>query len=212
MRVVGLAMAGYRCQGVHVRDESRGEPAELGYDGVILATPADAAAAILEKSVPRLSDYLRQVRYYPSTVGVIEYAGPVFSHEVRAVAMDDGPCSNVGAYGVNDRDIVRYTFSGKLGRLEDPSEEYLRELIRSTERKLENYLGISVPAQVRGVFRHWTTAYCAYASDYPRLLGSIREQTESVRGLVLAGDYLKGVSLESCCRSGEEAAATILAD
>lgn len=211
-RVAGLSMAGKRCQGVFIHDESRDELTELGYDGVILAMPADAAAEILANSTPGLSGRLRQVKYYPSTVGVIEYDGAVFSHEVRAIAMDDGPCSNAGAYGINDRNIVRYTFSGKPGRLDDPGEQYVQELICATERKLENYLDISVPAQVHGVYRHWKTAYCAYAPDYLRLLGSIRGQVESVRGLELAGDYLKGVSLESCCRSGEEAAATILAD
>jgi oxygen-dependent protoporphyrinogen oxidase len=211
-RVIDLSMTRKRCQGVLVHDESRNELTELDYDGVILAMPADAAAEILAKSMSRLSGCLRQVKYHPSTVGVIEYDGDVFTHEVRAIAMDDGPCSNAGAYGINDRNIVRYTFSGKPGRLHNPGEQYVRELIRATERKLENYLGINIPPQVRGVFRHWKTAYCAYAPAYPRLLGSIRGQVESVRGLELAGDYLKGVSLESCCRSGGEAAATILAN
>ena len=209
-RVIGLCLAGKKCQGVLVYDESRNERIELGCDGVILAMPADSAAEILAKSMPRLSGLLRQIAYYPATVGVIEYDDSIFSYDVRAIVMEDGPCSNVGAYGINDRNIVRYTFSGKQGRLDNPGEQYVQELIRTTERKLENYLGMSVPAQVHGVFRHWKTAHCAYAPDYPRLLDSIREQVESVRGLELAGDYLQGVSLESCCRSGEAAAAMML--
>lgn len=208
-QVIDLYLTGKKCQGVLVHDESRNERIEVDCDGVILAMPADAAAEILEKSMPRLSNCLRQVKYYPSTVGVIEYDGSIFSHDVRAVVMDDGPCSNVGAYGINDRSIVRYTFSGKSGRLDNPSEQYIKELIRATERKLESYLSIIIPTQVHGVFRHWKTAYCAYAPDYPILLGSIRSQVESIRGLELAGDYLKGTSLESCCRSGEAAAAML---
>lgn len=209
-QVVDLSLTRQRCQGIFVYDESRNEKMELCYDGVVLAVPANSAAAILAKSMPRLSDCLQQIKYFPSTVAIIEYERPVFSREVRAVAMDDGPCSNAGVYGINDRHIVRYTFSGRQGRLDNPSEQCIQELVRVTERKLEGYLGLSVPAQARRVFRHWKTAYCAYAPDYPRLLNSIHKHITSVRGLEIAGDYLKGVSLESCCRSGETAAAMVL--
>ncbi|MGH3912033.1 MAG: FAD-dependent oxidoreductase, partial [Pseudonocardiaceae bacterium] len=150
------------------------------------------------------------IRYFPATVAVIEYDHPLFSREVRAVAMDDGPCSNAGAYAINERNIVRYTFSGRQGRLLDPSDKEVQELVQATEKRLEKHLNISAPRQVRGVFRHWKTAYCAYSSDYPRLLEIIRESVASVHGLEIAGDYLKGVSLESCCRSGETAAAMLL--
>ncbi|CAM5279288.1 hypothetical protein SALBM135S_08620 [Streptomyces alboniger] len=40
---------------------------------------------------------------FPPTVDLVEDDRDVFTHDVRAGTMDDGPCSNAGSYGMRDR-------------------------------------------------------------------------------------------------------------
>jgi protoporphyrinogen/coproporphyrinogen III oxidase len=193
-RVVGLRIA-----------ENGQEAVEHRYDGVVVAAPAFAAADIVRAELPGLGKRLEEVRYFPTTVAIVEYAAPVFNPDVRALALDDGPCSNAGSYGMEDRHIVRYTFSGRHGRVSELTPERLEAWIAETERRLVAYLGIRMPARVRQVDRHWDAGYCAYVPFVGDFLTAVREAAAGLPGLELAGDYLRGVNLEACARSGADA-------
>ncbi|MDI2127664.1 protoporphyrinogen/coproporphyrinogen oxidase [Yinghuangia seranimata] len=203
--VEGLELAGGRLTGLRL--STAGKPAEVRkYDGVVLATPAYAAAQIVSAELPTLGKRLGDIRYFPSTVVLVEYDRPVFTPEVRALAMHDGgPCSNAGSYGMEDRHIVRYTFSGRNGRVAEPTESLLTEWVGATEERLTRYLGAARAKRVNQVSRAWAAAYCAYSPYHSELLTEVDEQVAQVRGLELAGDYLWGVSLEACSRSGNAA-------
>ncbi|MCM6775619.1 FAD-dependent oxidoreductase [Nocardia sp. CDC159] len=177
-----------------------------GYDAVAICTPAHAAAALLRALSPALAELLRSVRYFPATIAVARYAHDVFARDVRALALDDGPCSNVGSYGRDARNLVRYTFSGRRGRLTDPDAGTVDTLITETERVLEAHLGIVRSPRTAVAVRHWPQAYCAYLPRHDMFLDAVAAATAAVPGLALAGDYLLGASLEACCRSGEAAA------
>jgi oxygen-dependent protoporphyrinogen oxidase len=198
-RVVGLRVA-----------ENGSAAIDLPYDGVVLATPAYAAADVLRSELPECSTRLDGVSYFPTTVALVEYDRPVFSTGVRALAMDDGPCSNAGAYGREDRHIVRYTFSGREARTPAPSAEQIAAWIDEGEQRLREFIPESRPAhRVDTVSRHWSRAYCGYVPFHGRFLSALRRDLAPVPGLALAGDYLKGVSIEACFRSGEQAAGEI---
>ncbi|MFF2397442.1 protoporphyrinogen/coproporphyrinogen oxidase [Nocardia sp. NPDC058114] len=190
--------------------ENGGATTFSAYDGVVLATPAHAAAGLLEPVVPALSKALSEVAYYPSTVAVVQYERPFFGSTVRSIAFDSGPCSAAGVYGVNDLDIVRYTFSGRDAR-PSPDAQLLATWIDDAEAKVRGHLGGPAIERVRTETRSWAAAHCAYLPDHAGFRTVVREQTESVAGLQLAGDYLLGAQLEACYRSGIAAARALIA-
>jgi oxygen-dependent protoporphyrinogen oxidase len=184
---------------------------ELRYDGVVVAAPAHAAADIMRSALPDCSRRLDSVRYFPTTVALVEYDRPVFSTGVRALAIDDGPCSNAGAYGREDRHIVRYTFSGREARDAGPSAEQIDAWVDDGERRLRTYVPESRPAhRIDSVRRHWDRGYCGYVPFHGRFARALRQDVATLAGLALAGDYLKGVSIEACFRSGAQAADEIV--
>ncbi|MEV4208249.1 FAD-dependent oxidoreductase [Nocardia salmonicida] len=190
--------------------ENGGATTFSAYDGVVLAVPAYAAANLVEPVAPALSKVLGQVAYQPSTVAVVQYEQPFFGSTVRSIAFDSGPCSAAGVYGVNDLDIVRYTFSGRDAR-PTPDARQLANWIDEAEAKVRGHLGGPSIARVRTETRSWAAAHCAYLPDHAGFRAALREQTESVAGLQLAGDYLLGAQLEACYRSGVAAADALTA-
>ncbi|MFD5556926.1 FAD-dependent oxidoreductase [Streptomyces sp. NPDC127068] len=190
-----------------LRVSEDGGPARLvPYDGVVVATPAHAAAGILRSTLPALALRLADVRYFPSTVVLVEYDRPMFGEDVRALAMDDGPCSNAGSYGMHDRHIVRYTYSGREGRLTDLSERAVDRLTADTEERLRTHLGAPHAERVNVLVKHWDAAYSGYLPHHPQFLAEARRHLAGVAGLELAGDYVLGVAIENCARSGRAAA------
>lgn len=185
-----------------------GSPAaDQRYDGVVVAAPARAAAGVLRSELPQLGRRLDEVRYFPTTVALVEYDRPVFTPQVRALTMDDGPCSNAGAYGQEDRHIVRYTFSGRRARISEPSAEQIEQWIGAGEERLREHVPASRRARrVRSVSRHWAAGYCGYLPFHGTFLAAVRDEVAALPCLELAGDYLLGVSIEACFRSGEQAA------
>jgi protoporphyrinogen/coproporphyrinogen III oxidase len=204
--VEGLLVEDGRVSGLRIA-QNGAAAAEQRYDGVVVAAPAHAAAGILRSELPELSRRLDAVRYFPTTVALVEYDRPVFTPQVRAIAMDDGPCSNAGAYGQEDRHIVRYTFSGRRARTPDPSAEQIEEWIGFGEERLHTHVPTSRRARrVRSVTRHWGSGYCGYVPFHGAFLSAVGDEVASLPGLELSGDYLLGVSIEACFRSGEQAA------
>jgi protoporphyrinogen/coproporphyrinogen III oxidase len=209
--VEGLLVRDGRVAGVRL-SENGGPVEEVEYAGVVVAAPAYAAADIVRDELPGLGKRLSEVRYNPSSVMLVEYDRPVFNTDVRALAMHDGgPCSNAGSYGMNDRHIVRYTFSGRGARGADLSMEQLDEWVGQAERRLTRYLSVSRAEPVRSVGRIWPAAYSAYLPYHGEFLADVRQTVAALPGLELSGDYLWGVSIEACTRSGN-AAGSRLAD
>jgi oxygen-dependent protoporphyrinogen oxidase len=209
-RVEGLLVEDGRVVGLRLAEN--GAPgSDTRYDGVVLAVPARDAAEVLRADVPALSRRLEEVRYFPTTVALVQYDRPVFGNEVRALAMDDGPCSNAGAYGREDRHIVRYTFSGREARMSDPSAAQIETWIGLGEERLRRHVPESRGAQrVASAVRHWSRGYCGYVPFHGQFLSAVRRDAARAPGLALAGDYLWGVSIEACFKSGEQAARTLV--
>jgi protoporphyrinogen/coproporphyrinogen III oxidase len=201
--VHGLIVTSGRVTGVRV--EIDGVLTDRSCDAVVLATPAHAAAKLLRSTHERLSERLTRVRYFPSTVALIEYERPFFEPNVRALVMDGGPCTNVGAYGADDRHIARYTFSGRHARVE-PTPETLEGWIDDAERLVAGYLEINPGRRAATITHYWPFAYCAYGPFYGDLLADVHSLMADIDGLDLCGDYLLGVNLEACSRSGVAAA------
>ncbi|MET7768958.1 FAD-dependent oxidoreductase [Nocardia sp. NPDC005366] len=203
-RVDGIVLDGGRLRGLRL-SSGAGACTRHDYDGVVLATPAFATARIIADDIPALSKLLAEVAYFPSTVAVVEYDGEMFTSAVRSIAFDAGPCSAAGVYGIDDRHIVRYTFSGPPAR-PVPSEGVLGAWIDDAEKRVAEYLKTATPRRIRTRTRSWEGAHCAYLPDHGEFLSQVGTQVAAVPGLELAGDYLFGAQLEACFRSGAAAA------
>jgi oxygen-dependent protoporphyrinogen oxidase len=191
--------------------EAQARERERAYDGVVVATTARAAAQLVRDLHAPLAGELEHVSYFAGAVALVEYDRPVFNAEVRALALDDGPCSNAGSYGINDRHIVRYTFSGREARQSLAAPELRETWIDQAEQRLREHIPIAGAQRVHSVSRNWSTAYCGYVPEHARFLARVRASLAELPGLTLAGDYLLGSSLEACFRSGTDAAVALLA-
>ncbi|GAB2703368.1 FAD-dependent oxidoreductase [Nocardia thraciensis] len=188
--------------------ENEGTTTRFEYDGVVLATPAHAARLVVDDDIPALGKLLAEVRYFPSTVAVVQYDRPLFDSAVRSIAFDSGPCSAAGVYGINDLDVVRYTFSGRAARPR-PDDRQLAEWIDAAEGRVLEHLGTGPVARLRIASRSWPEAHCAYVPGHGDFLAKVRAQAGAIAGLELAGDYLLGAQLEACYRSGVAAASRL---
>jgi len=208
-RVESLIVRNGRVVGLRLRDSSGIQ--ELEYAGVILATPASVSSQILASQSPALSQILSSVNYYPVTVVVAEYTCDIFSKKVRALVFNDTyPISNAGAYGINERNVIRYTFSGRTARRYMKDGATPEELIRLAEEALNKYIPISGSDRIQYVAKYHPVGLCAYTSNYPQFATNLKTHLSKLPGLYLTGDYIKGASLEACFEAGKACANEVL--
>lgn len=208
-QVEGLVVQGGRISGLRVRDKDG--VWEREYDGVILATQAPIAAKLVQPHANLLAKALEGVSYYPVKVIVAEYKRNIFSEKVRALVFDDDQViSNAGVYGVNDRHIIRFTFSGRTARqyLEANTDE--EKLLTIAEQTLNRYIPVEASERVQFVSKGYSLGLCAYTQNYEDFSTSLNSQLEKLPGLYLTGDYMQGASIEACFRSSQACVNQIL--
>jgi len=201
----GLILRSGRICGVNLRAPT-GEMSSDGCDGVVVATTAHAAADLLEAPVPAASALLREVRYFPLAVVLAEYEQPVFAPDVRAIVF--GPeqaLSNAGAYGVDDLNVVRYTFSGRAARSLLDATADVKRLISAGEHLLAAHANLQGNPRRSMVTRRFVPGLCAYHADQTGMLAGLRAAITPVAGLGLTGDYLSGCSIEACFAAAQGA-------
>jgi oxygen-dependent protoporphyrinogen oxidase len=178
-------------------------------DGVVIATPALAAADVVREHDPSLAANLAAVHYFPAAVAIARYDRPLFSNEVRALVFPaTEPVSNAGVYGVDQRDTVRYTFSGRTARdrIDRADGE---ELTALAESLLDRHVPMRGARRLELAFQRWPAAYCAYLPEHAGFLTRVRDAVARLPGLALAGDYMRGASIEACFRSGLDCAESL---
>jgi protoporphyrinogen/coproporphyrinogen III oxidase len=202
--VQALVVEHGRVTGVRTR-HADGATTELRGAGVILATPAHASAALAEPVVPGLAAQLRTVSYYPVTLALAEYDRPVFSPTCRAFVFGESDAlSNAGAYGINDLNLVRYTFSGRASRDNDTTDA--GALVSLAEATLARHIPIDRRWRRRFVAKRFNPGLCAYTAYHGEFIDRLHTEAARVGGLYLTGDYLQGASIEACFRSASACA------
>ncbi|MEO1690990.1 MAG: FAD-dependent oxidoreductase [Cyanobacteria bacterium J06631_6] len=210
-RVESLIVKGDRLVGLEMVDGDDNVQ-QQEYAGIILATPASVTAKLIAPHNEELGNALAQVKYYPVAVIVAEYKRNIFSEQVRALVFDSSePISNAGCYGVNDRHIVRYTFSGRAARPYLEANTEPEELLSMAEKSLNRYIRVDASDRVQFVAQPMSLGLCAYTHDYPKFSRRLHAQLDKIQGMELAGDYLRGASIEACFQSGLESVERILA-
>jgi protoporphyrinogen/coproporphyrinogen III oxidase len=195
-----------RVEGLRSGGTASGETAlDSGFDGVVLATPAHASANLLRSISPAAASLLDEVRYFPVTVLLVEYERPVFSSEVRATVFGaESALSNAGAYGANDLNVVRYTFSGRNARSLAEREPDPEQLAAIAEGTLAPIADVSGNPRRAITARRFSPGLCAYHPQQAALLGLLRAELAGLPGVSITGDYLRGCSIEACFAAAEE--------
>jgi protoporphyrinogen/coproporphyrinogen III oxidase len=207
--VEALVVEHGRVTGVQTRNAD-GSTSELRGAGVVLATPAHAAAALAAPVLPGLADQLRRVAYHPVTLVLAEYDRPIFSSSCRAFVFgEQDALSNAGAYGINDLNIVRYTFSGRSSRaIADPGDgDALTGLAEAT---LSRYVAVDRRWRRRFVAKRFSPGLCAYTRHHGEFLDRLQIEADALTGLYVTGDYIQGASIEACFRSASACARRIV--
>ena len=189
-----------RVIGVRARN-ALGVTTDLRGAGVILATPAPTAAALTAPVRPRLAEQLRSVTYHPVTLILAEYDRPIFSPNVRAFVFGRREVvSNAGAYGVNDLNLVRYAFSGRMARQISDAMN-VDALLGRAEATLSRCVAVDRRWRQRVVAKHFNPGLCAYRPYHAAFIEQLTAEAQKTAGLYLTGDYVQGASIEGCFRS-----------
>ena len=188
-------------------------------DGVVLATPADAAATILRSVDQELAGELNQIPHAGSAVVSLGYRVCDISHPLdgfgfvvplveRREILSASFSSVKFEHRAPDQCVLVRVFIGGACQPElvDLPRDQLTELAM---RELRELLGISGDPLTVDVAR-WPSAMPQYHVGHMQLIQKVRRLTTTHPGLELAGKSYDGVGIPSCIRSGEQAAEKLL--
>ncbi len=207
-----------------VQRQDRGWVVSAGYasdqfDAVIVATPANAAASLLEIASADLASELRAISYSSSVTVALGF-GP----DVRAtlpagfgflVPRREGKRLLAATFVHNkfphrapkDRALVR-CFLGGSGdeQVLQLSDENILDIVRDELREI---LGVRAEPLFARIFR-WKGAMAQYTVGHLERLQGIEGLIKQLPGLALAGNGYRGIGVPDCIRSGEAAAQQVL--
>jgi oxygen-dependent protoporphyrinogen oxidase len=196
-----------RCEG--------GPSEQLDADAVILATPVQAAARLIEGVEPELAGRLGSIRSTSSAVVSLGYRRDQVTHPldgfgfvvptIERRAILSGSFSSVKFPGRGPAGTALFrVFMGGAGRpeiLDLPDEE----LFALASRELADLLGIRGEPCVRHLDR-WPQVMPQYEVGHVERVAEIEAMAARVHGLELAGNAYHGVGVPYCIHSGEQAA------
>lgn len=192
----------------------RGEPEET-FDAVVLAVPATAAAALLGRVDSELAASLGEVKYRPAVTVNLSYETEVYdafvpeaygfivpSQEKRPLLACTFSSRKWPGRGSDDRGVLRTYFGGP--HMEWAMRASDEELIAVSESQLGELLGLYEPAVEVSVHR-FPLGLPEYRVGHRQRRQDWHEAVELHATLALAGNYLDGVGMPDCVRSGRKA-------
>jgi oxygen-dependent protoporphyrinogen oxidase len=172
---------------------------------VILATPAYAAAQLLQSSAPHSAEVLRKVRYTPITSVTTFVERRAFERPINGVGVLMPACENKKALGIlfnsssfeyrvtDDQRLASFTVM--MGGTSCP--HWLnaddQEIQQSIKLELYELLGIREPLAT--VIHRWPCALPQYGIDLPNVWQSLRKEWCVQPGRLLFGNYTGQISL-----------------
>jgi oxygen-dependent protoporphyrinogen oxidase len=188
------------------------------FDAVILATPAHAAATLLQAASHELASELRDIPYSSSVTVTLAY-----DEKVRAmlppgfgflVPRSEGKRLLAATFVHNkfshrappDRALIRCFLGGSRDPQTFQSSE--EEIVRIIREELKQILGLVAGPLFIRVYK-WNAAMAQYTIGHLERLERIRHLCQSVPALALAGNGYRGIGVPDCIRSGVEAATAL---
>jgi oxygen-dependent protoporphyrinogen oxidase len=191
------------------------------FDAVIIATPAHAAAEILQTADENLSRDLGGIQYSSSITVTLGY-----DEKVRAtlppgfgllVPRSEGRRMLAATFVHNkflyrapeNRALVRCFFGGT--RDEQILQSGEREILQIVRTELQQILNLDAEPLFARVYK-WRSAMAQYSVGHLDRVQRIEALRQELPGLALAGNGYNGIGVPDCIRSGTEAAGKILAE
>jgi protoporphyrinogen/coproporphyrinogen III oxidase len=208
-----------------VQQQDRGWVVSAGYksdrfDAVIVATPAAAAALLLEISSARLAAELRMIPYSSSVTIALGFGKDVRDRLPPGfgflVPRNEGKRMLAATFVHNkfphrapeDRALLRCFLGGSRDQqvLELPDQE----ILGIVGEELRQILGLTAEPLFTRLYR-WKGAMAQYTVGHLERIERIERLRKQLPGLALAGNGYRGVGVPDCVRSGEESAAEVVA-
>ena len=198
-----------------------GDGERLAADRVIVATPAFAAAEMLQRLSRAAASSLAAIRYGSVVVVALAFEAEAAASlpEGRGFVVAPGERRLLAACSWSSRVWPHCAPSGELvvrchlhaerrpGLLELDD----RSLLDAVRAELRDVLGIRAKPLVERVYR-WPRAIPSYEVGHLNRLAAVAEALNEFPGLVLAGAGYRGVGVLECMRQGLEAATRVLSD
>jgi oxygen-dependent protoporphyrinogen oxidase len=191
------------------------------FDGLIVATPAHAAAEVLEGADENLARDLGGITYSSSVTVTLGYDEKVRSslppgfgflvprsagHRMLAATFVHNKFPHRAP---ENRAIVRCFLGG--ARDEQILESSEAEILQIVRAELKKIIGIEAEPLFVRVYK-WKSAMAQYSVGHLERLQRIEASRLVLPGLALAGNGYNGIGVPDCVRSGAEAASKILAE
>ena len=178
---------------------------------IILATPAYAAAELLQPHIPQLAEQLRTVRYTPivSVTTFVErnsFAHPLHGTGVLMPAREETKCLgilfNSSSFDYRVTDDSRFaSFTVMMGGTVHP--EWLNatdaEIRQAIKLEFSAVLGIREPFQT--VIHRWPAALPQYSTDLSTVWQKANDTWCIIPGRMLFGNYTGQISLRGMIES-----------
>ncbi|MGH3660193.1 MAG: protoporphyrinogen/coproporphyrinogen oxidase, partial [Micromonosporaceae bacterium] len=231
VREVRRVDSGFRLQAGPVPD-----PSLLDADGVVVAVPASKAAPMLRQVVPWAAGELARIGYASLAIVTLVYPRtslPQLSGLLVPGGRREGTgteaAAGVGGTAAGGFTVKALTFSSrKWAHLDDGRHTVLRasigrygeeqvlhhddaELVTAAVGDVAELTGLVAPPVASRVSR-WGGALPQYAVGHTDRVRRIQQDVAKVPGLAVCGAAYEGVGIPACIRSGQAAAAAVLAD
>jgi oxygen-dependent protoporphyrinogen oxidase len=207
-----------------VQRQDRGWVVSAGYasdqfDAVIVATPASAAAVLLEIASAELASELKAISYSSSVTVALG-----FDQDVRArlpagfgflVPRREGKRLLAATFVHNkfahrapkDRALLRCFLGGSRDeQVLQLTDENILNIVRDELRQI---LGVKADPLFTRLYR-WESAMAQYTVGHLERLQRIEGLVKPLPGLALAGNAYRGIGVPDCIRSGEAAVQQVL--
>jgi protoporphyrinogen/coproporphyrinogen III oxidase len=183
-------------------------------DHVVLATPAGAAASLLQPWNGNLSELLQAIPYTSSVTLSLGYRKDTFDHPLKGFGFLVpkrerklmAACTWVGnkfSYRVPDNMVLLRCFMGG-----DALKETDESLVVAARSELRCIMGIQAEPVFHSIAR-WPNAMAQYTVGHEQRLRQIESIVKGIPGFHLAGNCYRGIGLPDCIKIGKEAATRI---
>jgi len=191
----------------------------LAVDGLVMSTPAHAAASVCERFDAELGDMLRQIPYLSTATIVFAFPQSAVPHPLDAVGViipKDERRRILAATFISSKWKSRAPEGSVLMRVfvgghRDPSRlaSTDEELVAVGREELGRLLGIRAEPLFSRVFRY-EQANAQPIIGHAEQVQRIRQRAERHAGLFFAGAAFDGVGIPDCVRQANDAAALVL--
>ena len=186
---------------------------------VVLATPAYAAARLVEQLAPKAARALDGIAYSPVAVVVSAYRRRAISHPLDGFGVLAPAVEQPGMLGSlfsstmfeNRAASETAVFTTFLGGRRDPSLVSASDvdLLTRVHGELTRLVGASEPPVFNEITR-WPRAIPQYTLGHLQRIAVVEQAERDVRGLHFCANYRGGVAISDCVISGEAMAQCVV--